>query len=163
MNPILRVWATGFGSGFFPWASGTAGSLVAVAIYAGVPQIPLGSDGHLGWEVAAMLLVFTLTGIWASHGAEKEFGEDGSPIVVDEFIGQWITLAGLLPTPGVLILGFLLFRIFDILKPFPGRQAESLHGGVGVMLDDVVAGIYAAVVLRVLLHYFPFLHFSPGF
>lgn len=155
MNAILRVWATGFWSGFFPVASGTAGSLLAVAIYCCVPVIPLGQDGSLGWDVAVVMLLFTLTGIWASHIAEQEFGEDGSPIVVDEMVGQWITIAGLVPTPAVAIGGFLLFRFFDIFKPFPARQVESLHGGTGVMLDDVVAGIYGAVTLRLILHFVP--------
>jgi phosphatidylglycerophosphatase A len=94
-------------------------------------------------------------GVPASGAAEKEFGEDGGPIVIDEVVGQWITLAGLVPTPFVLILGFLLFRLFDIFKPFPARRLERLGGGVGVMLDDVVAGVYAAIVLRLLLHWLP--------
>ncbi|NNE42772.1 MAG: phosphatidylglycerophosphatase A [Gemmatimonadetes bacterium] len=158
MNAVLRFWATGFGSGFFPFASGTAGTLVAVAIYCWVPLLPLGSDGRLGWETVATLVVLTATGILASQRAEREFGEDGSPIVVDEMVGLWITVAGLVPTPSVVIGGFLLFRFFDIFKPFPARQLESLHGGTGVMLDDVVAGIYGAITLRLILHFVPGLY-----
>ena len=70
-------------------------------------------------------------------------------------VGQWIAVAGLAPTPAVLIGGFLLFRIFDVFKPFPAGKSQHLRGGWGVMADDVIAGIYAAVLLRVALHFFP--------
>jgi phosphatidylglycerophosphatase A len=155
MRFALRVYATGLWTGFFPIAPGTAGSLLAVALYGAVPALPLGSDGHFGLGPVLFLLVVAAIGVPASGAAEKEFGEDGGPIVIDEVVGQWITLAGLVPTPFVLILGFLLFRLFDIFKPFPARRLERLGGGVGVMLDDVVAGVYSAIVLRLLLHWLP--------
>jgi phosphatidylglycerophosphatase A len=143
------VYATGLWTGFFPIAPGTAGSLLAVALYPWMPLQPLGT-------VAVLFLVAaTLLGIPASSRAEREFGKDGGPIVVDEVVGQWITLAGLAPTPLVLIAGFLLFRAFDIFKPFPARRFERIGGGTGVMLDDVVAGVYAAIVLRILLRVLP--------
>jgi phosphatidylglycerophosphatase A len=149
MNFALRVYATGLWTGFFPIAPGTAGSLLAVALYPWMPLQPLGT-------VAVLFLVAaTLLGIPASSRAEREFGKDGGPIVVDEVVGQWITLAGLAPTPLVLIAGFLLFRAFDIFKPFPARRFERIGGGTGVMLDDVVAGVYAAIVLRILLRVLP--------
>lgn len=155
MNPVLRVWATGFWTGFFPIAPGTAGSLLAIAAYCWLPWLPLGSDGHIGLATVAFLLLATATGIWASTPAEKEFGEDGGPIVVDEMVGQWITVVGLIPTPAVAVLGFLLFRIFDIFKPFPADSSQKLPGGWGVLFDDVIAGIYAAVALRLILRFLP--------
>jgi len=148
LNALLRVAATGLWTGFFPWASGTAGSLLAVAVYAAVPGLPLGSSGRLTAVVVLFLAAVTCFGVVASRRAEDEFGSDGSPIVIDEVAGQWITLAGLAPTPFVLVAGFALFRAMDILKPFPARRLESLPGGWGVMADDVVAGIYAAILLR---------------
>ena len=149
MNAVLRVYATGLWTGFFPVAPGTAGSLLAVALF---PWMPLSVPG----PVAVLFLVaVTLLGIPASARAEREFGKDGGPIVIDEIAGQWIALAGLAPTPAVLVGGFLLFRLFDIVKPFPARRLERLGGGTGVMLDDVVAGVYAAVALRILLRFLP--------
>jgi phosphatidylglycerophosphatase A len=157
VNPVLRVWATGFWSGFFPIAPGTMGSLLGLAVYCWVPAawLPLGQDGHLGLAALAVLTVATATGIVASTPAEREFGKDGGPIVVDEIVGQWIAVAGLAPSLPVVIGGFLLFRLFDIFKPFPAGKSQDLKGGWGVMLDDVVAGIYAAVVLRLLLRFLP--------
>jgi phosphatidylglycerophosphatase A len=147
----MRVIATGLWTGFFPVASGTAGSLLGVALYACVPVLPLGQDGHFGAVTAAFLLIVTGIGVRASRRAEEEFGEDGGPIVIDEVVGQWITLAGLVPSALTLVAGFVLFRIMDVLKPFPARRLESLPLGWGVMADDVVAGIYAAIALRLLL------------
>ena len=122
MNAVLRIYTTALWTGFFPVAPGTAGSLLAVALYGWVPALPLGSDGTLGWPVIAFLLALTLLGVPASRRGEREFGDDGGPIVIDEVVGQWITLAGLVPTPAVLVLGFLLFRLFDVFKPFPAGK-----------------------------------------
>lgn len=155
MNSLFRIWATGLWTGFFPVAPGTTGSLVALAAYCWLPWLPLGQDGHFGAAALALLLVATATGIAVSGPAEREFGKDGGPIVVDEIVGQWITVAGLVPSVPVVIGGFLLFRLFDILKPFPAGKSQDLKGGWGVMTDDVVAGIYAAVVLRLLLRFLP--------
>jgi phosphatidylglycerophosphatase A len=151
LNALLRVIATGLWTGFFPVASGTAGSLLGVALYACVPALPLGQDGHFGAVTVAFLVIVTGIGVPASRRAEEEFDEDGGPIVIDEVVGQWITLAGLVPSAFPLVAGFVLFRIMDILKPFPARRLESLPLGWGVMADDVVAGVYAAIALRLLL------------
>jgi phosphatidylglycerophosphatase A len=98
--------------------------------------------------------VLTLVGIWAAWSVEAVYGHDASRIVIDEVVGQMLTLAIVSRTsPSSVasgtILGFLLFRIFDILKPFPIRRLELLPGGVGVMADDVGAGLYALVVLLI--------------
>ena len=97
-----------------------------------------------------MLLAVTLAGIWAGNIAAAHFArKDPSHVVVDEVAGQLLTYAGLsLAWPGV-IAGFLLFRLLDIIKPWPARQLESLPGGVGIMADDLMAAVYANVVLRV--------------
>lgn len=155
MRGLLRVWATGFGTGFFPVAPGSAGSLLALALYCWLPGLPLGADGQLGVGGVAFLAVLALTAVAASGPAEREFGEDGRPIVVDEIVGQWIAVAGLVPTPAVVVGGFLLFRAFDVFKPFPAGRSQSLRGGWGVVADDVIAGIYAAVALRLVLRFVP--------
>ncbi len=150
MRAILRVYATGLWTGFFPVASGTAGSLLGLALWLWVPWLPLGQDGALLVPIL-FLTALTLIGVPASKWGEEEFGEDGSPIVIDEVIGMWITVIGLAPTPFIAIVGFLLFRAFDIVKPFPAGRSQAWGGGWGVMMDDVFAGIYAAIVLRLLL------------
>jgi phosphatidylglycerophosphatase A len=151
VKAIARAYATGLGTGFFPIAPGTAGSLLAVALYALFPALPLGSDGVVGWAPIAFVFALTLLGVPASKWGEEEFGEDGGPIVVDEILGQWIALMFLPPTPLVLVAGFLLFRAFDIFKPWPAGRSQEWGGGWGVMADDVFAGVYAAAALRLVL------------
>jgi phosphatidylglycerophosphatase A len=151
---LLRVYATGLWTGFFPVASGTAGALLGLALWLWAP-LPLGRDGTLGVLPGLFLAALALLGVPASHRGEAEFGEDGSPIVIDEVIGMWVTVVGLVPAPVTALAGFVLFRIFDILKPFPAGRSQAWGGGWGVMADDVFAGVYAAVVLRVLLHFLP--------
>ncbi|GJM45442.1 MAG: phosphatidylglycerophosphatase A [Gemmatimonadota bacterium] len=151
MKAVLRIYATGLWTGFFPVASGTAGSLLALALWLCVPILPLGQEGVLTPGTIAFLVVVLLVGVPACKNSEAEFGEDGGPIVIDEVLGVWITIAGLAPTPFVAIAGFLLFRAFDIFKPWPAGMAEKWGGGWGVMMDDVFAGIYAAIALRLLL------------
>ena len=147
----LRWIATGFGAGFFPFAPGTAGSLVGLAMWIGLPWLPLAG----GWSTVVFLAACFALGVAASSPAEKEFGEDGGPIVFDEIVGQWITVAGLAVTPFTAVAGFVLFRVFDIVKPFPAGRSQAWGGGLGVMADDVFAGIWAALVLRLLLHFLP--------
>lgn len=144
----LRWVATGLGSGFFPVAPGTAGSLVGLAAWVAFPGML--SGGALTW---VLLAACTALGIAAAGPAEREFGEDGGPIVFDEVVGQWITVAGLALTPLTVVLGFVLFRVFDVLKPFPAGRSQAWGGGLGVMADDVFAGIWAALALRAILHF----------
>jgi len=139
--------ATGLGTGFFPVAPGTAGSLLAVAAWCAFPGLPL----HDGWAPVAFLGACFAIGVAVSGPAEREFGKDGGPIVLDEVVGQWITIAYLEPTPLAVIAGFVLFRVFDVLKPFPAGRSQSWGGGLGVMADDVFAGLWAALVLRGIL------------
>ena len=139
--------ATGLGSGFFPVASGTAGSLVGLAAWCAFPALPL----HGGIWMFVFLAAALLLGIVATGHAEREFGHDGGPIVFDEIVGQWIAVAGLAPTPVTAVAGFVLFRVFDVFKPFPAGRSQSWGGGLGVMADDVFAGLWAQLALRALL------------
>jgi len=139
------------GVGYFPVAPGTVGSLVGVAVVAGLGRLPLDRTGAIAVLAAASLALFAV-GVWAAGKAEEFFGRtDPSQVVVDEVVGQMLTFL-LLPHAGWkwLVGGFLLFRAFDIVKPFPARQAERIPRGWGIMLDDVVAGVYALSVLAVI-------------
>ena len=136
-----RVWLAGKS----PFAPGTCGSLVAVVL-APLVFMPLPLPGRL-----LLLLLVLVTGTLAADRAEKLIGEkDPSEVVIDEVLGQWITF---LPFAALgfweYVAGFILFRIFDIVKPWPVRQLESLGGGFGIMIDDAAAGIYAMTVLAV--------------
>jgi len=143
------VWiATSGGAGYFPVAPGTAGSAVGVGIVAAIAALPLARI----WQqaaIAALAISLCALGVWAAGQAEKHFGKtDPGQVVIDEVVGQMITL---LLWPGAtwkwLLAGFVLFRFFDVLKPFPARRLEHAPGGWGIMLDDVAAGIYGALAL----------------
>lgn len=137
---------TGFGSGFSPFAPGTAGALLAVLIWFGISFIV--SETCLIWLTVALILFFTVMGVWATNSLEPFWGEDPSRVVVDEMVGVWIALLAA-PSGNVwYALGaFALFRLFDIFKPLGIRRMESFPGGIGVMMDDILAGIYSFVVL----------------
>ena len=137
--------ATCFGIGLVPFAPGTAGSIAAIAAAAVLIH-------HHGWTQAnfgLLCMASLLPGIWAADAYAKSHGEeDPSEVVVDEAIGLWVTLLGATVYNWKSMLAALvLFRILDILKPFPIRQAEKLPGGVGIVADDVVAGLVGALVL----------------
>lgn len=143
--------ASGAGSGLFPVAPGTAGS--ALALLPAWFLLPLGP----AWYGLALLLCFGL-GCWASGWADRVLARhDPGCIVIDEWFGQWLTLAPLLflspvgPRWAWFALGFVLFRIADVLKPWPASWAdEKVHGGFGVMLDDALAALYSMLVLALL-------------
>ena len=132
--------------GYSPIAPGTVGSAAGLLVYLLVwwAQWPF-------FEAALILALFAI-GVWAGTTAERYFGGiDPGPIVLDEVVGMLITLAFIpVGIPGALI-GFVLFRLFDVLKPFPAGRFEKLHGGLGVMADDAMAAIYANLALRLVL------------
>jgi phosphatidylglycerophosphatase A len=133
--------------GYSPIAPGTVGSAAGLLFYGlvwwtGSPLVEVG-----------LILTLFVAGVWAGTTAERYFGGvDPGPIVLDEVVGMLITLAFL---PGLgwsgALAGFVLFRIFDVIKPYPAGRFEQLHGGLGVMADDAMAAVYANVCLRVLL------------
>lgn len=139
---------TGFGSGFSPVAPGTAGALLAFGVWYALSFLV--SASVLLWLTVVLALVFTVAGVWAANRLEQAWGEDPSRVVVDEMVGCWITL--LAAPAGHLWYGlaaFGLFRLFDILKPLGIRRMENLPGGIGVMMDDVLSGVYGFIVLIV--------------
>ncbi len=136
--------------GRFPVAPGTAGSIVGVALAALVGRLPLGRTALIATLAGASATVYFI-GVWAAGRAERAFGTvDPGPVVIDEVAGQLVTFL-VCPTAGWmgLLAGFLLFRFFDVLKPFPARRSERLPGGWGIMTDDLAAGVYAAAALLI--------------
>jgi phosphatidylglycerophosphatase A len=144
-----RVVATAFGSGYSPFAPGTAGSAVGLLLF-----WPLASRPW-PWQLAACAAVF-LVGVAAAGRVARSLGvPDPGLVVVDEVAGQWLTLTALPFTPATALAGFVLFRVMDVVKPWPARDFERLHGGWGIMADDVMAGVYAHLALRALLLVWP--------
>ncbi len=138
------LFGTFFSAGYFPKGPGTAGSLAAILI--AIPLIYLGMP-PLGFVF--LTLLFLYPGIKAAGIVAVESGrKDPQIVVVDEVLGQWLTLAGASHFNWKSVaLGFVLFRLFDILKPPPVRQIERVPGGAGIVLDDIMAGVYGALVL----------------
>lgn len=136
--------------GRFPIAPGTAGTAAGLAIYALVRLF-----GNIQAEAAVIVLTFVL-GVWSAHIAERLMGgKDPGPVVIDEVLGMLITVAFLDVNPLGGLVGFVLFRVFDVIKPFPAARFEHLPGGFGVMMDDAMAGVYSHVVMRALVAFFP--------
>ena len=135
--------ATGAYVGFSPFAPGTAGSALAILFDRGLRL----TESHIVYGLAVVF--FSVAGVMASNVAEKHFAKkDPSAVVVDEIAGMLITLFLIPVSWSGLLVGFLLFRLFDIVKPFPCRRAEKLKGGLGIMADDLIAGVYANIALR---------------
>jgi phosphatidylglycerophosphatase A len=142
------VLASVFGAGYAPVASGTVGSFVTVVAIWLLPLTPL--------RIAVALVVVTLIGIWAGSRVERVLGKkDPGIIVIDEVAGMLLSVILLPRTIPVLITAFLLFRLFDIWKPFPARESQALTGGVGVMVDDLIAGFYTLILIMGALTLFP--------
>jgi phosphatidylglycerophosphatase A len=145
MRQPVHLLAFGFGAGLLPRAPGTFGTLVAIPIVALVMQF--GWQVHLAFAIAACV-----TGVWICGESARRLGVHDHPgIVWDEIAGFAITMLTVPATWYGFLGGFALFRLFDIWKPWPIREADHrLHGGLGIMLDDVLAGVFAAVSLLVL-------------
>lgn len=146
---LKLFFATGFFTGYFPFASGTVGSFLAVLIYLIIPGI------EEPFILIFMILLFTVIGIFTSDFAEKIYGFDPPEVVIDEIVGMWITLLFVPKVYLIIAIGFVLFRVFDIVKPFPARQSQDLKGGIGIMLDDIIAGFYSLIILHLIMIIFP--------
>jgi len=132
--------------GYVPVAPGTFGSAAGLLVFAAVrwSASPI-------LELAVIVLLFAV-GVWSSNVAEKHFGGvDPAPVILDEVLGMLITLAFIPVNITGAIVGFLLFRLFDVVKPWPANRLEALHGGLGIMADDAMAAVYGNVVMRLLI------------
>ena len=149
MKRVGLLIATTAGLGYAPIAPGTVGSAAGVVIYL--------LTSH--WSFLAQLALaasVTIVGVWASTVAAQYFGRsDPSQVVVDEVAGQLVTFLGTGVGPAGAVAGFFLFRALDIIKPWPANRLEALHGGVGIVADDVMAGLYGCAVLHAVVWLVP--------
>ena len=147
INSFEKFIGSGFFTGYFPVASGTVGSLAAIVIY----LIP-------GFEKLFVIIPATLVivfyGIYIGTKFEAEYGKDPAQCTIDEVVGTWISLIALPKTFGIIIAAFFLWRILDIIKPPPARNLEKLKGGLGIMIDDVIAGIYTLIIMHLIVYLF---------
>ena len=147
---LVRLLATAEGVGYFPFAPGTAGSLLAAALCFPLLFLPLAV--HVG---ATLILI--VVAIWAAGRVAAELGqEDPSQVVIDEVAGMWVAAIALPPTLYDLAAVFLLYRIMDVVKPAPLPRLERLHGGLGIVADDIGAGLLAAAMWWLLKANFDF-------
>jgi phosphatidylglycerophosphatase A len=146
MRWLSKVFSTFFGAGYFPVAPGTFASLIAALLFRFFLC-------RLDWKIYSVLVVIVyFSGVFSARVFSKDLGQrDPRKVVIDEVCGQWITYF-LAPAawPSVAI-GFFLFRLFDVLKPFPIRKSEQLPHGWGIMTDDVLAGVFSAIILQICL------------
>lgn len=143
---------TSFGFGYLPIAPGTFGAFFGVLVYYGLHYF---APASLDYTLIVLILIFTAIGTWACKIVLKEWGHDPSKIVMDETIGVWITLLFIPFNHWYIWLAFGLFRLFDIWKPLGIRQIDdNMDTAFSVMLDDIVAGVYAAIVLQAIIYFF---------
>lgn len=142
---LALILATGFGAGYSPFAPGTAGSAVGLLFVWGMST--LGLTGQL----VAVLVVTVVSMIAADIVATSMGLKDPGLIVADEVAGMMVTMIAIPLSLKSLLLGFILFRVMDVVKPPPARQFEHFKGGIGIVADDLMAGVYAQLVLRGLL------------
>ena len=157
--PFLpRLIATSLGCGYWPWGPGTMGAIGGVAVWFLLLWL-CGSAMSLFAVLAALTVIFTFAGAWSGTVSERYWGPDPSRVVIDETVGQWLAMLPLsafasCPDPWHMwqmwtgaALSLVLFRFFDIVKPLGVRQMERFPGGWGIMADDILAGIYSALIV----------------
>ena len=141
---VTKLFASALFSGYSPIASGTVGSAVALTFY----FIP-------GFESLAIIgtsiFVVFILGLKTANTMEQRYGHDPAEVTIDEVVGMWISMVMLPKKIFIVIAAFFVFRFFDIFKPYPARKFDNMHGGFGIMMDDVIAGIYANIILQLLL------------
>ncbi len=141
MRWAVRLLASGGFVGHVPGAPGTAGSALALALWWVIP-------GLSGLPLAALVLILVVIGVPVSTAAEDHYGRDGRPIVIDEIAGFFVSVLALPKTWEIALASFFLFRLLDVLKPFPAGRSQMLRGGWGVVADDVIVGVYTNALVR---------------
>jgi phosphatidylglycerophosphatase A len=146
-GPILFL-GSGTYLGYIPWASGTFGSLWGLPIFYWLPALPV-------WNQIIILIGSIFLAIFIAGSAEKILkSKDPSQVVIDEIVGYMTAMVGVPFSWTAAITGFLIFRIMDILKPYPIRKIDqNLSGGWGIVLDDVLAGVYTRIILSLIIYY----------
>jgi len=145
INFFEKLIGSGFFTGYSPFASGTVGSIAALLIY----LIP-------GFEqlfiIIPAIIIFLVYGIYLGDKFEAEYGKDPAQCTIDEIVGTWISFIALPKTAWIIVAAFLLWRILDIIKPAPARNLEMLKGGLGIMIDDVISGIYTLIIMHLIVY-----------
>ena len=144
LNFIDKLLGSGFYTGYIPFASGTFGSIAGLIIY----YIP-------GFEkpgiIIPAIIIFSLYGIYAGSQFEKVYGKDPAECTIDEIVGMWISLLFLPKILWLSVVVFLVWRLFDIIKPYPARQLEKLKGGLGIMIDDIISSLYVLLLVHLII------------
>ena len=147
INFFEKMLGSGFYTGYIPFAPGTFGSLAALILY----TIP-------GFEslavIVPIIIIFSFYGIFIGSKFESMYGKDPSQCTIDEMVGMWISLLFLPKTLFISVTAFFIWRAMDIIKPYPARQLEKLNGGLGIMIDDVVASVYSLIIVHLILRIF---------
>ena len=141
---LSKLIATGLGTGLSPIAPGTVGSLLGLLVYAI-------TDFEKPYLIGPAIVVFFFWGAYAAGKMEKVYGHDPSRVVIDEIVAMWISLAFLPKRLFLMIVGFFIFRMLDIFKPFPSGYIDRKNGGFAIMLDDVFCGVYTNLIIRLYL------------
>lgn len=145
INKFELFIGSGFLTGYIPIASGTFGSFIATLLYLFIPNF---EKPYIIFPVIVITFVY---GIYISQKFEMKYGTDPAQCTIDEFAGTWISFC-LIPKKLILVaLAFVIWRLLDIIKPFPARKAEEIKGGLGIMLDDVVSGIYTLIIMEIII------------
>jgi phosphatidylglycerophosphatase A len=144
---ITTFIGSGFFSGYAPFITGTVGSAVALLFFL-IPSF------HDPFTIIPATVILFFTGGLAAEEMEKVYGQDPAVVTIDEVVGMLVSLWFIPPTVLNIIVAFLIFRILDILKPYPAQLFDRKSGGWNIMLDDVVAGVYTNIILQIALHWF---------
>ena len=147
LNFLDKFLGSGFYTGYIPFASGTFGSIAGLLIY----YIP-GFENPL--IIIPAIIIFSLYGIYAGSRFEKLYGKDPAECTIDEVVGMWISLLFLPKEIWISVVVFFIWRIFDIIKPFPARRLESLKGGLGIMIDDIVSSLYVLLIVHLFMLFY---------
>ena len=147
LNLVEKILGSGFYTGYIPVASGTFGSLAALAIF----MIPGFEKSYI---IIPAIVIFFIYGIFVGTKFENAYGNDPAECTIDEVVGTWISYLFLPKTTGIVITTFLLWRLLDIIKPFPARNLENLKSGLGIMIDDVISGFYTLIIMQVVVYFF---------
>jgi len=146
INLFEKIVGSGLYTGYIPIASGTFGSIVGVLIY----LIPGFENLYV---IIPSIIILFVYGIYVSGKFEKQYGKDPSQCTVDEIVGTWVSFILLPKKLLVIMFAFLLWRLLDIIKPFPARNSETINGGLGIMLDDVISGFYTVIIIHLTVYF----------
>lgn len=144
INTVEKLIGSGLYTGYIPLASGTFGSMVALLIYF-IPNF------EKLYVIIPAILIITFLGIRLGTKFESLYGKDPAECTIDEVVGMWITLLFLPKDFFIALIAFVVWRTLDIIKPFPARKSESLKGGLGIMMDDIISAVYSLIIVHLIL------------